>query len=305
MTELVSPQHTRVGWIGTGVMGAPMCGHVLAAGYPVTVYARRPDAVTKLRDAGATLADSPAAVAEQSDVTVTIVSLPSDVRAVTLGAQGTLSGAAAGAVLIDMTTSEPSLAREIHAAAQERGVDSVDAPVSGGDVGARNAKLSMMVGGDSEPVQSITPLLDVLGPTVVHQGGPGAGQHTKMANQILIANTMVGVCEGLLYAHRAGLDPTTVLRSVGSGAAASAALTNLAPRMIAGDYDPGFYVEHFCKDLGIALAEARRMHLALPGLALAEQLYQALSAQGHSRSGTQALVATLAELSRVDWPPVR
>ncbi|MGI8882458.1 MAG: NAD(P)-dependent oxidoreductase [Jatrophihabitans sp.] len=303
MTAPVAPDRTRVGWIGTGVMGSPMCGHVLAAGYPVTVFARRPDSVAALVDAGAALADSPAAVAATSDVIVSIVSMPADVRAVTLGDGGTLSAAAAGAVLIDMTTSEPSLAREIHAAAQHRGVAAVDAPVSGGDVGARNATLSMMVGGDADVVEAVTPLLCVLGPTVVHQGGPGAGQHTKMANQILIAGTMIGVCEGLLYAHRAGLDPTTVLRSVGSGAAASAALTNLAPRMIVGDYAPGFYVEHFCKDLGIALAEARRANLALPGLALADQLYQALSAQGLGRSGTQALVAVLAELSRVDWPP--
>ncbi len=237
-----------------------------------------------------------------SDVVVTIVSMPSDVRAVILGADGALAGSSPGTVLVDMTTSEPSLAREIHATAKPHGVESVDAPVSGGEVGARTANLSMMVGGDTGVVAAITPLLEVLGPTVVHQGGPGAGQHTKMANQILIANTMVGVCEGLLYAYRAGLDPTVVLRSVGSGAAASAALTNLAPRMIAGDYTAGFYVEHFCKDLGIALAEARRMQVALPGLALADQLYRALSAQGHDRSGTQSLISVLADLSRVTWP---
>jgi 3-hydroxyisobutyrate dehydrogenase len=292
-----------LGWIGTGVMGGPMCGHALDAGYSVSIYARRPEAAATLAARGAELADSPAAVAERSDVVVTIVSMPADVRAVTLGRDGTLSAARPGTVLIDMTTSEPALAREVAAAAAARDVAAVDAPVSGGDVGAREARLSMMVGGAADVVEAVTPLLSVFGPTVVRQGGPGAGQHTKMANQILIATTMVGVCEALLYTSRAGLDPTTVLRSVGSGAAASAALTNLAPRMIAGDYAPGFYVEHFCKDLGIALGEARRMNLAVPGLALADQLYRALAAQGHGRSGTQALITALAELSGVPWPP--
>lgn len=302
MTEPVSPRTARIGWIGIGVMGAPMCGHVLAAGYEVSVFARRPEGAVALRERGAEILDSPAAVAERSDVVVTIVAMPADVRAVTLGSDGTLAAAPEGSVLVDMTTSEPSLAQEIHSAAAEQGVEAVDAPVSGGDVGAREARLSIMVGGTAEAVERVRPLLEVLGQAVVRQGGPGAGQHTKVANQILIASTMVGVCEGLLYAHRAGLDPTTVLGSIGSGAAASAALTNLAPRMIAGDYAPGFYVEHFCKDLGIALDEARRMQLAVPGLALADQLYRALRAQGHARSGTQALITALAGLSHVDWP---
>jgi 3-hydroxyisobutyrate dehydrogenase len=299
----VAPGSTRVGWIGTGVMGAPMCGHVLAAGYPVTVYARRPEAIAALTAAGAASAGSPAQVAAVSDVVVSIVSMPADVRAVTLGPDGTLAAAAPGTVLIDMTTSEPALAREIHAAAAARAVASVDAPVSGGDVGARNAALSVMIGGEAEVVAAVRPLLAVLGPTIVHQGGPGAGQHTKMANQIVIASTMIGVCESLLYAYRAGLDPATVLESIRSGAAGSAALTNLAPRMIAGDWAPGFYVAHFVKDLGIALGEAAQRQLALPGLALAHQLYLALSAQGHGRSGTQALVRALADLSRLPWPP--
>ncbi len=244
---------------------------------------------------------SPRAVAAASDIIFSIVGHPADVRAVTLGPEGTLAGAAAGAVLVDMTTSEPALAVEIAQAAQAREVAAIDAPVSGGDIGAREARLSIMVGGDPAVAESIRPLFDLMGKTVVHQGGPGAGQHTKMVNQILIAGGMVGVCEGMLYGYRAGLDLNTILRSVSTGAAGSWNLANLAPRMVAGDFDPGFFVEHFLKDMGIALAEARRLKLALPGLALAEQLYRAVEAQGHARSGTQALILALAQLSSIEW----
>jgi 3-hydroxyisobutyrate dehydrogenase len=200
-----------------------------------------------------------------------------------------------------MTTSEPSLAEEIHTAAAARGVGALDAPVSGGDVGARNAALSIMVGGDQETFARVRPLFEVMGKTIVRQGGPGSGQHTKMVNQILIATGMIGVCEALLYGYRAGLDLETVMQSVSGGAAGSWSLTNYGPRMLSGDFEPGFFVEHFVKDMGIALAEARRMHLALPGLALAEQLYVALVAQGGGRKGTQALLLALASLSDVDW----
>ena len=293
---------TRVGWIGTGVMGLSMCGHVLDAAYPVTVHSRTKERAQPLVERGAVWADTPAEAAAGADVVCSIVGYPADVREVILGEQGALAGAAAGTVLVDLTTSEPSLAVEIAEAATAKGAASIDAPVSGGDVGARNGTLSIMVGGDEDAVERVRPLLETFGKTIVRQGGPGAGQHTKMVNQTLIAGAMIGVCEALLYAYRAGLDPQTVLQSVEPGAAGSWSLTNYAPRMLKGDFEPGFVVEHFVKDMGIALAEARQMNLALPGLALAESLYVALRAHGHGRSGTHALLLALAELSRVEWP---
>jgi 3-hydroxyisobutyrate dehydrogenase len=281
-----------------------MCGHLMNAGYAATVYNRTQSKARELIDRGATLATNPREVAEASDVIFTIVGFPSDVRQVILGSDGVLAGAKPGAIVVDMTTSEPELAREIHRVAAARGVHAIDAPVSGGDLGAREARLSIMVGGDPEPVAAVQPLFQIMGKTIVHQGPPGAGQHTKMVNQILIAGNMVGVCEALLYGYKAGLDLTTVLQSVSGGAAGSWSLSNLAPRILKGDMTPGFYVEHFIKDMGIALAEARRMKLALPGLALVEQLYQALAAQGHARDGTQALTHALARLSGFEWKAV-
>lgn len=293
------PGKTRVGWIGTGVMGRWMCQHILSKGYSATVYNRSRDKAAPLAEAGATVVDSPKAVAEKSDVVFAIVGFPKDVREVFLGAQGALAGIKAGGVLVDMTTSDPSLAREIYEAAKAKGVHSVDAPVSGGDVGARNAALSIMIGGDKEAIDAVTPLFECMGKTIVHQGPAGAGQHTKMVNQILISGTMVGLCEALLYGHKAGLDLNTVLKSVSTGAANSKALEVLAPRMLKGDFEPGFFVEHFIKDMGIALAEAERMNLSLPGLALVKQLYEALRAQGYGRKGTQALLLALEHLSNV------
>jgi 3-hydroxyisobutyrate dehydrogenase len=240
-------------------------------------------------------------VAAASSVVFTIVGHPADVRAVILGTDGALAGSKPGNVLVDMTTSQPALAVEIAEAARAKGVHSVDAPVSGGDVGAREARLSIMIGGDSQVVDALRPVFEKLGKTIVHQGGPGAGQHAKMTNQVLIATSMIGLCEGLLYAYRAGLNLESVLQSVSPGAAASWSLSNLAPRMIANNFEPGFFVEHFIKDMGIALEEARRMGLSLPGLALAQQLYIALAGQGHSRRGTQALLLALASLSGIDW----
>ncbi|MBV8382698.1 MAG: NAD(P)-dependent oxidoreductase [Planctomycetaceae bacterium] len=301
MTLEFAPGKTRVGWIGTGVMGSAMCGHLMAAGYHATVYNRTRSKAKPLVDRGASEADSPRAVAEACDVVFTIVGFPEDVREVTLGAEGTLAGARPGTVLVDMTTSEPALARAIFEAAAAKGVPSVDAPVSGGDVGAREARLSIMVGGEAEVVAALNPLFRLLGQTIVHQGPAGAGQHTKMVNQVLIASNMIGVCEALLYGSKAGLDLEKVLESVGSGAAGSWSLSNLGPRMIAGNFEPGFFVEHFLKDLAIALAESRRMKLALPGLALAEQLYRAVEAQGLGRKGTHALMLALARLSDVPW----
>ncbi len=299
----ISPAQTRVGWIGLGVMGASMCRHLVSAGYATTVFTRSRAKAEPVLAAGATWAESPRAVAEASDVVFSIVGFPRDVREVLLGPHGALGGLRTGGILVDMTTSEPTLAVEIDAAARARGAHAVDAPVSGGDVGAREARLSIMIGGDADVVASLTPCFEAMGKTIVHQGPAGAGQHTKMVNQILIASSMVGLCEALLYGYRAGLDLDTVLRSICSGAAASWALSNLGPRIIERDFAPGFYVEHFVKDLGIALSEAERLKLALPGLALARQLYVALEGQGHGRSGTQALELALASLSGVAWSP--
>ena len=278
-----------------------MCGHLIGGGYEATVYSRTRERAEVLLDAGAAWAGSPAEVAGVSDVVFVMVGVPADVREVVLGPAGVLSAIRPGGVVVDMTTSEPSLAREIFDAAKERDVESLDAPVSGGDVGARNAALSIMVGGDAATLERVRPLLEVMGKTIVHQGPAGAGQHTKMVNQTLIATGMIGVCEALLYAYRAGLDPETVLESVSGGAAGSWSLQNYAPRMLKGDFAPGFFVEHFIKDMEIALAEARRMDLALPGLALAHELYLALRAQGDGRCGTQALIRALARLSAIDW----
>jgi len=299
MTE--ASESTTLGWIGTGVMGASMAGHLMTAGYPLTVFTRSREKAAELERRGATWADSPAAVAAASDITFAIVGFPADVRDVFLGEYGALAGARAGSLLVDMTTSEPSLAIEIATAAAPRGVGAVDAPVSGGDVGARNATLSIMIGGADGDVRRAWPLFEILGKTLVHLGGPGAGQHTKMVNQILIATGMIGISEALLYAQQAGLDLDKALEAVSGGAAGSWSLSNYGPRMLAGDFDPGFFVDHFVKDMGIALDEAKAMQLSVPGLALAHQLYVALQAQGGGRNGTQALLLALARLSDTEW----
>jgi 3-hydroxyisobutyrate dehydrogenase len=301
MMAIVQPGKTRIGWIGAGVMGASMCGHLIRAGFAATVFNRTRAKAEPLLAAGAAWAGSPKAVAEASDVIFTIVGYPADVRQVILGPGGVLEGCQPGKIIIDMTTSEPSLAVEIAEAAAKVGVRSLDAPVSGGDVGAREARLSIMIGGDAEAFESLQPCWAAMGKTFVRQGGPGAGQHTKMVNQILIATNMVGVCEGLLYAYKAGLNLETVMQSIGGGAAGSWSLMNLGPRIIANNFAPGFFVEHFVKDLGIALSEARRLGLCLPGLALANQLYLSLVAHGGARNGTQALQLALAAMSNVDW----
>lgn len=293
------PGKTRVGWIGTGVMGRWMCQHLMDKGYKATVYNRSKEKAKPLLDAGAAWADSPRKVAENADAVFAIVGFPPDVRDVFLGEQGALAGAKKGAVLIDMTTSEPSLAREIHEAAKKKDVASVDAPVSGGDVGAKNAALSIMVGGDADVIEAVRPLFECMGKTIIHLGGPGAGQHTKMVNQVLIASNMIGVCEALLYGYKAGLDLKTVLQAVGGGAAGSWSLNNLGPRILDRNFEPGFFVEHFIKDMRIALSEAERMNIALPGLALAKQLYEAVRAEGYGRKGTHALMLALEHLSNV------
>lgn len=294
----------RIGWIGTGVMGGACASRLLAAGYEVAVFTRTRSKAEPLLDAGAVWADSPRAVAERSDVVFSIVGYPRDVREIFFGARGVLSAWSnadpSGKIFVDMTTSSPELAVEIADAAARAGFDALDAPVSGGDVGAKNGTLSIMVGGSDAAFERLAPIFACLGTNVRRQGGPGAGQRTKTTNQILIAGNMIGVCEALLYAYRAGLDLDAVLASVSSGAAGSWSLSNLAPRVLRGDFAPGFFVEHFVKDLGIALDDAERLRLSLPGVALARQLYLALIAQGGGRLGTQALIKALATLSNVD-----
>ena len=294
MTE----QLPRVGWIGTGVMGGSMCGHVLAKGYPVVVHTRSKEKAQGLIDRGAAWADTPQAVGEQSDIVFTIVGFPADVREVYFGAKGLLPAVRAGQIFVDMTTTEPTLSREIYDAARSKGADGVDAPVSGGDVGARNATLTIMIGGDKQTVDGLMPLFETMGKRILYEGGPGAGQHTKMCNQIQIAGAMVGMCEALLYGHKAGLNLATMVETIRGGAAAYWGLDNLAPRVLKRDFAPGFIVEHFIKDMGIALAEADRMNIALPGLALVHQLYTIVRAQGHGRQGTQALVLALEDMSK-------
>ncbi|WP_437229900.1 NAD(P)-dependent oxidoreductase [Planctomicrobium sp. SH661] len=297
----IVPGQTRIGWIGTGVMGSSMCSHLMAKGFSATVYNRSKEKAQKLLDQGAQWGETPRAVAENSDVVFAIVGFPKDVREVFLGKEGALAGSRPGTILVDMTTSEPTLAVEIAQTAKEKGVYAVDAPVSGGDIGAKEARLSIMIGGDQAVVDALQPCWEAMGKTIVHQGPAGAGQHTKMVNQILISTMMIGVCEAFLYGYKAGLDLETVLKSVSTGAAGSWSLSNLGPRMINGNFDPGFFVEHFIKDMGIALAESRRMGLSLPGLALAEQLYQSVKAKGWGRNGTHALMLALAEMSGTDW----
>jgi 3-hydroxyisobutyrate dehydrogenase len=290
---------TKIGWVGLGVMGAPMCGHLLRHGYPVTVFTRSPSKAAGVLSQGAKWVESPMAVAEASEIVLTMVGYPSDVREVYFGEAGLLKGVRTGSLLVDMTTTAPSLAREIFEGSRSRSVQSLDAPVSGGDVGARDATLSIMVGGDEKAADAIVPLLGALGRSIVYQGGPGMGQHAKLCNQIVIAGTMVGVCESLVYGYKAGLDLQTMLASISTGAAACWTLTHVAPRILRRNFDPGFLVDHFLKDLEIALAEATRMGLALPGLALVQQLYLAVQSQGHGKSGTHALILALERLSNM------
>ena len=283
-------QIKSIGWIGTGVMGRSMCLHVMTkSGLPARVYNRSQAKAKDLLEAGATWCRSPREVAEGSDCIFTIVGYPADVEEVILGEQGVLAGAGAGSLIVEMTTSEPTLAQRIHAEAKKKGIDALDAPVSGGDVGARNAKLAVMVGGEKAAFERVLPLLKHMGENIAFFGGPGAGQHTKMVNQIHIATTMIGVVECLQYAHRAGLDLQEVIDVIGKGAAGSWSLNNYGPRIAKGNFEPGFFIKHFVKDMDIALKEARRMKLSLPGLALAHQFYVAAMAVGQENLGTHSL----------------
>jgi len=283
-----TPSLPRIGFIGLGIMGQHMAAHLLAAGHPLAVYNRSPDKAAALAGKGAVACSTPAQVAQQSDVIITMVGYPSDVEEVWLGGQGIIANANK-ALLIDMTTSSPALAKRLAEACTQAGHQALDAPVSGGDVGARDAKLSIMVGGEATAFEKALPILQRMGTNIVHMGAAGAGQHTKMSNQIVIASTIMGVCEGLAYAKGAGLDAEALLRCIGGGAAGGFQLNVMGARIAKGDFAPGFFIEHFLKDLGIALAEAEHMGLDLPGATLARKLYNDMAAKGLSRLGTQAL----------------
>ncbi len=287
-----------IGWIGTGVMGRSMALHVLKGGYSLSVFNRTRDKTHDLCREGAAWCDTPGELAARSDVVVTMVGEPSDVEQVILGEGGVLERLRPGSVVVDMTTSEPSLARRIYEAARAKDVFSLDAPVSGGDVGAREGTLAIMAGGDEEAFRRVLPLFERMGRNIVLMGGPGMGQHTKMSNQILVASNMAGVVEALLYARQAGLDPASVIEVVGKGAASSWVFNQLGPRIVKEDWAPGFAIRHFVKDMGIALREAKGMKLALPGLALVSQFYLAAVAEGLENEGTHALFRVLDRLNR-------
>ncbi|GEN52648.1 NAD(P)-dependent oxidoreductase [Halobacillus faecis] len=278
-----------IGFIGAGVMGKSMARNLMKAGYELNVFTRTKEKAEGLVAEGANWKQSVAALAEHSDVILTIVGYPSDVEEVYFGGDGILGNAKSGSYIIDMTTSSPDLAQEIASKAEAKGIHAYDAPVSGGDVGAKNAKLTIMVGGSEEKFDEILPVFQAMGENIVLQGEAGAGQHTKMSNQIAIASGMLGVCEAITYAEKAGLDPKKVLSSIQFGAAGSWSLSNLGPRMIDGDFDPGFYVKHFIKDMKIAIDSAENMQIPVPGLKLAKQLYEELSEAGGDNDGTQAL----------------
>jgi len=287
----------RIGWIGTGVMGSSMAGHLQGANHELFVYNRTREKSEGLLKRGAHWCDSPAEIAGNSQIVFTMVGLPSDVEEVYMGGRGILKADGPCEIVVDMTTSKPSLAQTIAEESAKKGIHSLDAPVSGGDVGAKEGTLAIMVGGEKETFEKVLPLFQLMGKTISYMGGPGTGQHTKMCNQILVAGNMIGVVESLLYAHKLGLDQQSVIDIIGKGAASSWLINNVGPRIVNRNYEPGFYVEHFIKDMGIALEEAAAVSLSLPGLALVQQLYIAVKAQGHGRSGTQALFLALKTLN--------
>jgi len=297
----------RIGWIGTGIMGASMAGHLLRDAYPVSVYNRTRHKAQALLDAGAQWRDSPREVAQNADIVFTIVGYPRDVEETILGERGVLSGLAAGGVVCDMTTSSPELAERIAQAAGAKGCAALDAPVTGGDVGARDGTLAILVGGDATAFERLKPCFELMGRSITHFGKPGMGQQAKLANQTAVAGNLFSVCESLLYAHEAGLDARVWLEAVRGGAAGSSALNRLGPRILDGDFTPSFSCEHFLKDLELCVAECRRMKLVLPGLGLAEQLFRLMAANGRDKDGTQALILALAALSGREWtavPPI-
>lgn len=287
----------KIGWIGTGVMGRSMAGHVQAAGHELHVHNRTKSKAEDLLKRGAAWCGSPAEAAAKSEILFSIVGLPSDVEETYLGKNGVLSGKGACRIIVDMTTSRPSLAQIIEQEATKKGIESLDAPVSGGDIGARDATLAIMVGGKKEVFERVLPVFQLMGKNIAYMGAAGAGQNTKMANQILVAGTMIGVCESMLYAIKLGLDQQAVIDIISRGAAGSWSISNLGPRLVRGDFKTGFLVRHFIKDMGIALQEAAAAGLSMPGLALAQQLYVAVMAQGHGDCTTQALYLALKSLN--------
>ncbi len=282
-------ENTVVGFIGIGVMGKSMASHILSKGYKVLAYTRTKEKAADLVAQGAIWKQSAGEVADEANVIITMVGYPHDVEDIYLSDNGLLAHAKEGTYFIDMTTSTPSLAIKIHQEAKQNGMYSLDAPVSGGDVGAKEARLAIMVGGDQQVFEACKPLLEIIGQNIVYQGSAGSGQHTKMCNQIAIASNMIGVAEAMVYAEKSGLNPETVLKSISTGAAGSWSLSNLAPRMIAGNFEPGFFIKHFIKDMGIALEEAKAMGMDTPGLDLAKKMYDELAEKGEENSGTQAI----------------
>jgi 3-hydroxyisobutyrate dehydrogenase len=289
----------KIGWVGTGVMGKSMCNHLIDAGYDVSVYNRTKEKALDLINKGAKWYSSSMEVAQNSDIIFTIVGFPKDVEEVYLGSQGILKSIKEGSIIVDMTTSEPSLAQKIYEEAKKYGVSAMDAPVSGGDVGAKEGTLAIMVGGDRDIYDEILPLFQLMGKNIAYMGGAGAGQHTKMSNQILIASTMIGVVESLIYAYKAGNDLDDVINVIGKGAAGCWSINNLGPRIVKKNYDPGFFIKHFIKDMGIALKEAKIMSLSLPGLALAYQFYIAAEALGLEDLGTHGLYKVFAKMNAI------
>ncbi len=290
----------NIGWIGTGVMGNSMCSHILDAGFPVTVFTRTKSKAENLLSKGARWKENPALVAGDSDIVFSIVSYPGDVEDVILSSNGVLEGLEKGGIVCDMTTSSPGLAIEIYERAKEKGIMALDAPVSGGDVGARNATLSIMVGGDRSAFEEVLPLFQSMGKDITYMGKRGSGQHTKMVNQIHIATTMIGAVECLLYAYKAGLDLDEAIRAIGGGAAGSWTINNYGPRIVKRNFDPGFFIDHFIKDMGIALEEAKRMNLSLPGLSLAHQFYLSAKALGFGKLGTHALTLVFERMNNIE-----
>ncbi|HEL8159986.1 TPA: NAD(P)-dependent oxidoreductase [Listeria monocytogenes] len=280
----------KIGFVGTGVLGSSMAGHLLEAGYEVLVYTRTKTKAEDLLEKGALWIKTPGELANKVDILISMVGYPKDVEELYLGENGFLENLAVGTVAIDMTTSSPALAKKMAEFGREKGIGVLDAPVSGGDIGAKNGTLAIMVGGSEDVFLKVKPIFDILGSSVILQGDAGAGQHTKMVNQIAIASNMIGVTEAIIYAEAAGLNPSSVLDSISGGAAGSWSLANLIPRVLKDDFSPGFFIKHFIKDMGIAISEAKQMGLELPGLTLAEKMYQTLAEQGLSEEGTQALI---------------
>ena len=282
-------ENLHIGFIGIGVMGKSMARNLIEAGYPVSVYSRTKSKCEPLLAEGAKWQETSAMIAQEADVIITMVGYPSDVEQLYLGTEGLINQAKIGTYLIDMTTSAPTLAKKLYTVGKEKGLHVLDAPVSGGDIGAQNGNLAIMVGGEKNDFDKMMPIFKAMGTNIIHQGEAGSGQHTKLCNQIAIATNMIGICEALVYAEKSGLDPEMVLKSISTGAAGSFSLTNLAPRILKGDFEPGFYIKHFIKDLRIALEETERLGLDFPGLSLAKSMYDKLADMGAENQGTQAL----------------